>query len=214
MAFNHNSEWAEQSVAPSNPAAGNWKIYPKSDGWYLLDENGTEYRLSSALQSGELFLPSNQGWPSTTSGCAALAKSETTTNKQNYQTFDFDPTASEYAEWAMLMPDNWDAGTITFKYIWTAAGGSGDVIFGLSGRAYADDDAIDQTWGTEIQVTDTLLATGDIHISAVSTAITLAGTPAAGQWVQLRLHGDGSDAGFDLGADAKILGIKIYYGIV
>lgn len=40
----HNLEFTEQTT-PSNPASGNRKIYPKSDGWYELDSAGTETQL-------------------------------------------------------------------------------------------------------------------------------------------------------------------------
>ena len=43
MPFNYNSEWEEQASAPSTPASGNWKIYPKSDGFYAIDDAGNEY---------------------------------------------------------------------------------------------------------------------------------------------------------------------------
>lgn len=33
----------EQASAPSTPAAGNWRIYFKSDGFYLIEDDGTEH---------------------------------------------------------------------------------------------------------------------------------------------------------------------------
>jgi hypothetical protein len=161
--------------------------------------------------TGEIFLTAAGGWPSTTSGCADNAKTEHTTNDVDLWSLDFDPDADEYAQWSVWMPDAWDASTITFKAMWTAASSTGDVVWGLQGRAYADDDAIDQAWGTAQTVTDTLLATGDIHYTAESSAITLAGTPAAGQLVQFRVYRDADAGGDTLAADAKLLGIKIYY---
>lgn len=43
MPANHNATWAEQASAPSTPSSGKWKFYPKSDGFYGLDDTGTEY---------------------------------------------------------------------------------------------------------------------------------------------------------------------------
>lgn len=45
MPFNWDATWAEQSVAPSTPGTGKWKLYPKSDGWYYLDDAGTETKI-------------------------------------------------------------------------------------------------------------------------------------------------------------------------
>lgn len=47
MAQNVVQTWAEQSSAGSAPAAGKWRIYPKTDNkWYVQDEAGTEYELA------------------------------------------------------------------------------------------------------------------------------------------------------------------------
>lgn len=32
----------EESLTPSTPTTGKWRFYPKSDGWYVLDDTGTE----------------------------------------------------------------------------------------------------------------------------------------------------------------------------
>lgn len=46
--FNWDAPWAEQASAPSTPVtAGQWKIYPKSDGkWYALDDAGDEHEFA------------------------------------------------------------------------------------------------------------------------------------------------------------------------
>jgi hypothetical protein len=41
----HSAAFEEQGSTPSNPASGNRKIYPKSDGWYELNSAGTETQL-------------------------------------------------------------------------------------------------------------------------------------------------------------------------
>jgi hypothetical protein len=150
-------------------------------------------------------------WPSTTAGCAANAKVEFGTNDVDLYTLDFDADADEFAQVSVWMPTDWDGSTITAQFAWTAASSTGDVVWGLQGRAYANDDAVDQAWGTAQTVTDTLLATGDIHYTAESSAITLAGTPASGQLVQFRVYRDADAGGDTLAADAQLLGVKIYY---
>lgn len=44
----------EQASKPSTPSAGDWKIYPKSDGWYILDDAGTESPLIPPTSSAEI----------------------------------------------------------------------------------------------------------------------------------------------------------------
>lgn len=159
--------------------------------------------------TGEIFLTAAGGWPSTTNGCATNTKNEYPTNDVDLYSLDFDGASAEYAQWSVWMPDDWNGGTVTADFIWTAASGSGTVIFGLQGRSYANDEAIDQAWGTAQEATDTLLAVDDFHFSPTTAAITLAGTPAAGEFVQFRAYRDGATDTH--AADARLLGIKVYY---
>lgn len=166
-----------------------------------------------SARQGELFLPAITGWPSTTNGCAAVTKSEYATNDVDLQHLAFDQTTSEFAQWTHWMPADWDAGTITFKAVWSAAAGTAaqTVEWNLQGRAYADDDAIDQAWGTAVEVSDALIATNDMHYTAESAAVTLAGGPVAGELVQFRVFRDIADT---LAADARLFGIRILYNKV
>ena len=165
----------------------------------------------AGLHSGtrSFYVPATAMWPSTTSGCAALAKTELGTNDVDIQSLDFDQSSDEYAQFTVRMPDNWDAGTVTFSTQWTAASGSGTVEWALQGISFADSDAMDASWGTKQSVNDTLLTANDLHETSTSSAITLAGTPAAGENAQFRIYRDVSED--TLTADAKLLGVYIIY---
>lgn len=52
MPFNYDSEWEEQASAPDTPSSGNWKIYHKSDGLYVLEDDGTEH---GPLAAGDML---------------------------------------------------------------------------------------------------------------------------------------------------------------
>jgi hypothetical protein len=160
-----------------------------------------------------IVLTAAGGWPSTTAGCATNTKVETSTNDMNYYTLDFDQTTEENAEWSVTMPDNYDGGTITAIFYWTAASGTGDVIWGIKGRAFANDDALDQAFGTAVTVTDTLITAGDLHISSATAAVTFAGSPAGGQFVAIKVYRDADAGGDTLNADARLMAVKIEYGI-
>ena len=105
------------------------------------------------------------------------ADAETAVNGVNYDYMAF--TAGQKAFFQYRMPVGWDEGTVTFRYLWTATGGAGTVTMGLEGLALSDDDALDTAFGTQVTVTDTLLATNDVHVSPASAAVTIGGTPAA-----------------------------------
>lgn len=172
---------------------------------------GLAEHTQAGLHSGTrvVYIPASAMWPGTTSGCAALAKTELGTNDVDIQTLDFDTSSDEFAQFALQMPGNWNAGTITFIPHWTAASGSGTVVWALSGRSYANDAALDQATGTAQTSTDTLITANDLHIGPASSAITLAGTPAANEYVHFKIMRDVSAD--TLGVDAKLLGIQIIY---
>lgn len=148
--------------------------------------------------------------PTTTAGCSESTKVEAGTNDIDYDVLDFATGSDENAYANFHMPDSWDAGVVQFRYIWTSAGGTPaeTVTFELSGRSFANDDAIDQAVGTAVEVADTLIATGDVHISAWSGDVTLTGA-GAGELVHIELMRDVSED--NVSDDARLIALQIRY---
>lgn len=159
----------------------------------------------AGLQDTPVMAPAM--WPRTTNGCAALAKTEIATSLFNIQSLDFDQTTQEFAQFQIVLPRNWNNGTITAVFYWTAASGSGTVEWGISGGAYSDDDALTVAFGTAQTVTDTLIATNDLHKTSATAAITLAGSPADADFLAIQISRN--PANDTLSADAKLLGVVI-----
>jgi hypothetical protein len=153
------------------------------------------------------YVPANAMTPRTTNG-ASPGTVELATNKVMIDTMDFDQTTSEGVQFTFDMPDDWDLGTVKAKFDWTAASGSGTVTWTLAGRAFADNDAYDQAFGTAQSVTDTLLLANDKHGTSATSAITIAGTPALGDECIFEITRDISDT---LTADAQLRGVHIQY---
>lgn len=194
--------------------AANDSIWASGSGTYVKKTLAeAQAILVSNTPKRSIILTAAGGFPLNTGGCAANTKVESSTNKINYYVLDFDKTTSEAAAWTVVMPDNYDGGTVTAVFYWTATSSSGGVVWALAGRSYINDDAIDQAQGTIQQITDTLIATGDVHVTSATPAITIAGTPAGGCLVQFRvtrLPADGDDT---LAADARLIAVKVEYGI-
>lgn len=157
----------------------------------------------------DLYIPASAMWPRTSNGCASIAQTEIATSLVNIQTLDFDSSTQEFAQFTLSLPRNWNNGTIIAKVYWTASSGSGGVVWGVSGGAYSNDDALTVALGTAQTSTDTLIATNDLHISPDTSAITLAGTPADSDFLCLQISRNPADASDTLNADAKLLGIVI-----
>lgn len=154
-------------------------------------------------------IPASAMVPNTTNGAAA-GLTETTTNKVMLRTLDFDTTTQESVQFLIPMPKGWNEGTVTFQPIWTAASGSGGVVWDCAGVALSDDDASDTAFGTAQTSTDTLLAAGDVHIGPESSAITIAGSPAENDLVVFRVRRVPADASDTLGVDAKLISIRLF----
>jgi hypothetical protein len=192
----------------SRLAAGTSGHYLKTNG------TGSDPAWAAVSASGggstNVWIPAAAWIPRTTTG-AGIDSRELSTNKINTDELLFDAGTDEFAQAMIVMPNNWNAGTVTAKFHWTASTGSGDVVWGLQGRAYANDDALDQAMGTAQTATDTLTATNDVDISPATSAITLGGTAASGNPVIFQVYRDADAAGDTLGADARLLGVEISY---
>lgn len=154
--------------------------------------------------------------PSITAGCASLSTQEMSTNKQVIEYLAFDASTDENAEIEIVMPPTWDGGVIYCTPYWThpATTTNFKVSWGFKGRAYANDDAMDQAFGTAVTSYDTGGTTYDHYAGPETTAITLAGTPAGGQSIILRVYRDADDATNDtLAVDAWLKGFMLRYTV-
>ena len=88
---------------------------------------------------------------------------------------------------------DYNGGTVTAIFYWTTTVATGNVVWGIAGRAFNDGDVFDQAVGTPQTVTDGSLGAGDVMISSATSAITLAGTPSAGSYVVFRAYRDGAN---------------------
>jgi hypothetical protein len=147
-------------------------------------------------------------WIMRATGGAGVDGFEAATNRQNFDEVTFTHDATEYAQATIIWPDG--ASTFTARVYWRATEGSGDVRWSLRARCYADDEAIDQAWGTAQSVTDTLTAAGQVLISPATAAITPAGTVSGGSLCQIELDRDHTVSG-NLNALARMLAVRLEF---
>lgn len=180
--------------------SGNWKclhFYPTSGKSVTPNTNGKH----------KLWIPASAMRPDTTATPASADVKNTTVQ---YYVLDFDQSSNESAHFTISMPSSWNEGAVTFVPIWTAASGTGDVTWLVQGYAVSNDDAIPASHAVGAFVTDTLIATGDLHRGSESSDITIQGTPATNDTVFFRILRFASDSSDTLNADARLIGIELF----
>ena len=172
-------------------------------GGQLLKSTGTE----------TIWIPAAAMRPTSSNGCASITDVETTAGRPDIQVLDFDASSDEAAQFQISMPKSWNEGTITYQVYWTTTATDTDgVAWGLQGVAVSNNDTIDVAYGTAIVVTDDALsAAEDLCVTATSGAVTIAGTPAVGDICYFRIFRDVSDGNDDMGEDARLIGVKIFF---
>jgi hypothetical protein len=181
-------------------------INPKGTG---VLKSGTAAVKIAGLET--MWVPAAAMYGATTNG-ADPQQIETTATRPDLKVLDFDASTPEYAQFTVAFPKSWNAGTVTYQVYWSASNtNTGNCTFQLQGISLADNDTIDQAYGTGITVTDAGIgAVEDQQISAVSSAVTISnvGDDKLTYFNFLR----SADAGADtFTGDARVLGIKIFY---
>lgn len=172
-------------------------------------ELAVEGTLVKKVGKETVFIPAGAMTARTTNGAAA-GTTELATNDVMLSSLDFDQTTEEGAGFWVAMPKSWNESTVTFKPFWTAASGSGGVVWGLAAYSFSDDDAMDTAVSGQQTSTDTLITANDMHIAPESSAITIGGTPAEGDMVYFEITREVANGSDTLSADAKLLGVHVY----
>ena len=148
-----------------------------------------------------------------TTNPADSAQVETTATRPDLNVFDFDASTKQYTQFTVAMPKSWNEGTVTYQVYWSpSTTNTGNAIFGVQGVACADGDTIDVAYGTAIEVTDAGIGTvEDQQVTSESSAMTVAGSPAAGEQTYFQLYRDAADGSDTFTGECRVLGVKIFY---
>lgn len=166
----------------------------------------------SSIGKETAWIPAGAMASRTTNG-AASGGVETTTNKVMIKTLDFDASTVEYAQFGVKMPKSWNEGTVTAIFEWSHAATATNfgVAWALQGVAFSDAEALDAAFGTAITVTDTGGSTNYGYSTDETSAITIAGTPAAQDYVMFQVSRQVANGGDTMAIDARLHGIQLFY---
>ena len=191
----------------------------------VLTSDGTDISWSDATGGGDtvvgtqlLEVDASALYPGGSTPATAIATYQFGAQNQPVRAIKF-PDGSNTEAYYQFKLNNWNAGTIKVKAYWfvlndIATPESTTFELDCSGVALANFDAIGGTaYGTAQTITDTTDSTAaedKMNISAASASITIAGTPAAGEWLSLKMV---RDAATDTAGDVYLAGITIEYTI-
>ena len=182
-------------------------VNPKGSG--VFNSGGSAVKIAG---KETMWVPASAMYGPTTNPADA-AQVETTATRPDLKVFDFDASTKQYTQFTIAMPKSWNEGTLTYQVYWSpSTTNTGNAIFGLQAVACADSDTIDVAYGTNIDVTDAGIGTvEDQQISAESSAMTVAGSPAAGEQTYFQLYRDAAAGGDTFTGECRVLGIKLFY---
>ena len=207
-----NSGTNSGTITITDGANGNITIAPNGTGVAQAVDGGDNTAAIKIAGKETMWVPASAMYGATTNGADAQ-QVETTATRPDMKVLDFDKDTDEFAQFSVAMPKSWNEGTITYQVYWTPGStNTGDCIFGLQAVACADNDTIDVAYGTAVTVTDAGIGTvEDQQISSESGAVTVAGSPAAGELTYFQLFRDANAGGDTFTADARVLGVKIFF---
>ena len=150
--------------------------------------------------------------PSAVGGCANYTGGASGSNQPDITYLAFDPTTEEYAQFNVRMPKSWDEGTITFVPVWNHESTTTNfgVVWGLQAVATGNGDAYAVNYGTAQTSTDTGGTAATQYDGPESSAITVAGTPAAEDVVRFRILRSTANGSDTLAVDARLEGVTLY----
>lgn len=155
-------------------------------------------------------IASTAWWPRVTAGCSPLAQVEIAGSLVNIQTLDFNQTTQQYAQVRFTFQRKYNLSTITFDVAWSSTASSGSVVWGLSAVALADGDALNTSFGSQVNVTDAVGSANTVRRTAVSGAVTIGNTPAVSDAIFLQITRVTGDASDDMAADARLAEVRIF----
>jgi len=173
---------------------------PDGDVDYVLtkESGGWKLKLVDKFAQRKIAVPiPAQAWtPSSTSGCGDPTNAELATNKMNIKSLAFGYSTKTYACYKLKLPGTYDGGYLYAYFEWHSTGTtSNGVRWGIQMASVGDNETLDATWGTAIEVTDnaTGAATRNL-ITSQFVGITPSGTPAAGETLEIRIYRDPAHA--------------------
>lgn len=225
--LNASGQWA---VPPSAagvdiPGATAIDAAADADALYCYDASENDYRKVTLAQVAALvmgtkrydniFIPAGAMVPSATNG-ATPGTIDFTNVKRD--TMAFSNAVGQGAEFSVVMPEDWDGGTVRAKLMWTAYDSTkaeqGEVVaWKIGAISTPDEGAITVAPTNYATVTDNLSQVNELHRTGATGALTMDGTPGAGNLAHFVVKRDPTaETANPMDTEALLLGVWLQYG--
>jgi hypothetical protein len=167
--------------------------------------------MNQTMLKGNISIFAGSMVPSNVGGAVIVAPNSTGLNNLTWVHVDFPNGSRTNVTFPVIMPTDYNSGTITYQYWWAYSGSAATttVTMGLSGWCAADNTALSTIPGTAVEVTDTAQDALSVLASPISGAVTLGGSPAPNALCWLTLYRNGGS----LATSAHIMALRAAYGI-
>lgn len=222
-----NGQWAVPGVAAGVDIPGATAIedVDNSVQLYCYDDSEGEYHKMTLAQVAafvmgkkrydNIFIPAAAMVPSASDG--AIAGSVSFTNVKR-DTMAFSNTTEQGAEFSVVMPEDWDKGTVRAKLLWTAHDAvkaeQGEIVgWKIGAVSTPDEGAITVAPTNYATVTDNLSQVNELHRTGATGQLTMDGTKGAGNLVHFVVKRNVSaETSNPMDTEALLLGVWIQYG--
>ena len=225
--LNANGQW---TVPPSAagvdiPGATAIDAAAAGDALYCYDESEGAYRKMTLAQVAamvmgtkrydNIFIPAGAMIPSKTNGATAGTIDFTNVKRD---TMAFSNATEQGAEFDVVMPEDWDAGTVRCKLLWTAhdatkAEQGEAVAWKIGAYSNADESVITNAPTTFVTASDSVHNVNELHRTGATGALAMDGTRGAGNLAHFVVKRNVSaETSNPMDTEALLLGVWIQYG--
>lgn len=168
-------------------------------------------QVSYLLGKQTIWIPAGAMVPRKTAG-AGSSTTETASNRVTIKSLDFDMGVDEHAQFMVRMPASWNEGSPTVSITWLhpAAATTFGVVWGVSAAPISFGDPLDTPFGPEQSLAQLGGVTDLIYMTAESGGISLV-SALPGDLIVFQIARRVSHGSDTLAADARLLGVSIYY---
>lgn len=152
--------------------------------------------------------------PTVANGATAVATVASTSTATNFDAIALSSSTTQYFTMNGSLPISWDGSTVTFQAVWTSTNAAVDgtsVTFCLQGYALGDGESFDRSYGTAVCVEDLWVSSWTAHVSPMSAAITIGGSPTPGDTIVWRGYRNVDAAGDTMAQNALLVRLRLFY---